>query len=137
MKIDKAMDNMQEVARLVQEIFWEDGRFVDPSEIQYDEADADAAGLHRSMWASLRALRDLTELVEFYSRPVVAEGYPVKNSRGRYELDGIEFTSGFPIECLRVSSSGAAWIRGTVEHDGMDYVCNKMPLDSIRIRARG
>lgn len=88
-----------------------------------------AAELLRSAYIELDAL----------TSPVDAEGVLIRNSNGRFELEGRELSSGYPIEYLETDDRMSVWRRGRIEHYDGDYRIWKRPdvqLEGLRVRVK-
>lgn len=70
-------------------------------------------------------LSKVRRVIQGIYAPVVAEGRLIKNSSGRYEIEGTGyyFTSGSTVEVLvtRWKGDPQEWVKSSVEHDGTDY----------------
>lgn len=64
---------------------------------------------------------DAYNLLKRLNEPVKAEGYLQKNANGRYEVDGIELTSGSYVEYFDEDEDGGRYLPSSLEHNGDDY----------------
>lgn len=88
----------------------------------------------------LDCLEPVTNLVNYYRKPVRKMGLIQKNRNGRYELDDIEFICGSIIEILfdRYRDGREEWMRTHIECAGGKYFAQGYPRDlagaMVRIR---
>lgn len=66
-------------------------------------------------------LEDAYHQLKKLSSPVIAEGRLKKNSINRYEVNGVELTSGSYVEYLSEDEDGNYYIPSSIEHNGEDY----------------
>lgn len=59
--------------------------------------------------------------LEKLSESVIADGYLIKNKNNRYEVGGVELTSGSYIEYLYKDEDINYYVPSTIEHNGEDY----------------
>lgn len=98
----------------------------------------------RNMFALIEdRLSDVRRDIQGLFVPVVAEGRLIKNSSGRYEIEGTdyEFTSGRGIEVLYTyyDDEPKVWIKSTVEHNGADYYLTNLTgvsMEGLRARVK-
>lgn len=64
---------------------------------------------------------DAYNLLKRLDEPVRAEGYLEKGSNGRYEVDGLELSSGSYIEYFSEDEDGGCYVPSRLEHNGGDY----------------
>lgn len=97
----------------------------------------------------LNKLQDVVNDLIYLRYPIKTEGYLKKNRYDRYELNGIELTSGNGIEWLcdsddmyynlSTDSCSPYWKVGRIEHNGKDYYivgCNSENITNIKVRLR-
>lgn len=87
-------------------------------------------------------LSDTLNLIQSLTSPVIDQGTLVKNSTGRYELNGREFTSGSSIEFLYDDdfSEVTRWVNSRVESKKGEYFIVGYPhvqLDGLIVRRKG
>ena len=141
MKTNEAYFGLREVARTIQKNFMEDGRMIDPHEIEFvNEMDPDEQQLHGELYGVLKYLEAACELLSYYDRPVAATGKLCRNENGRFELQGHELTSGEAIELLVFDpewDKAPRWVRTRIEHDTDYYaVYQHMSLEGKMARIR-
>lgn len=90
----------------------------------------------------LKVRRELVELKgeeveEKELKEVIGEGVLVKQPNDRYEVDGIELSSGYPIEVLH----NGKWISSRIEHTNGDYYIydlgSEQRIEGLTVRVRG
>lgn len=79
--------------------------------------------------------------IEYLKRPIKHEGVLHINSRGRYETNEVEYTSGQRIEYLAFDESREheTWKISSVEHTGKDYYIvgdKNLSMENLRVRKR-
>jgi hypothetical protein len=78
--------------------------------------------IRHALYRAADKLNDAKRAIEYYSSPIKEEGYLTQNSRGRFELNGHEFTSGSKIEVYLnenlENDIEEGWLSGRVEHTG-------------------
>lgn len=100
----------------------EEGKRICPEEIEIMNAsDPDEVEKWYAIQKVYALLDEAFSLVKYYESPVIGEGKLVKNPNGRYELAGLELTSGSLIELLEEEDETPRWVRTVIEHNGDDY----------------
>lgn len=100
----------------------------------------------------MEKLYDIKCTINYLSKKIQHEGTLYKNSSGRYELCGREFTSGSIIEYLATDDrhmretedcvyvNTPYWKVGRIEHDGNDYyivgASKDLVLQGLKVRVR-
>ena len=132
MNTNEAYSRLREVVHTIRKNFMEDGYMVDldPNEQQ----------LHSEMHGALSSLETVCELLAYYEMPVLATGKLQRNSSGRFELGGVELTSGAPVELLVYDpewDKAPRWVRTRIEYDTDYYaVYQHMSLEGKTARIR-
>lgn len=123
----------------------------DLSEISLDYENADQLFLLDEAYTILSQLQDIAADIDYLRKPVVHQGTLHRNSSGRYEIDGLELTSGHIVEYLSHDDSHAAfdekgeyinvpyWRKGRIEHNGTDYYIvgdSSLSLEGLQIRVK-
>ena len=119
----------------------------------YDEH-ADLRGLHadhkdseqlfqlRELQAIMRKLAEISDNIEYLSRPVRETGTLHKDESGEYRTEnGYCCRSGILIEVLLQGDPNEApcWVQTKVEHDGEDYYLlgyDDIPMEGLHVRVR-
>lgn len=88
-----------------------------------------------------RKLEDAYWLLEKVYKPVKAEGHLEKNSIGRYEVEGIQLSSGSYVEFFSDDDEdGGCYVPSRVEHGGEDYYIvalgKEKPIEGLKVRIR-
>lgn len=114
---------------------------VDPHEIELaNDLDPNEQQLHSEMHGALSSLETVCELLVYYDMPVLATGKLQRNSNGRFELGGVELTSGAPVELLVYDpewDKAPHWVRTRIEYDTDYYaVYQHMSLEGKTARIR-
>lgn len=124
----------------------------DLSGLDIDRTNAEELFLTDELYGILDRLSDISHTLNYLDRPVKAEGRLYKNSNGRYELNGHEFSSGCGIEYLADDDrhmtydesdeyvSVPYWCSSRIEHDGNDYyivgASKDLELEGLQVRYR-
>lgn len=67
----------------------------------------------------LSRLSDIKIDLDWLHKPILAQGYLLKNENGRYKVKGQELTSGHPLDYY--DKDFEEWKHSRVEHNGDDY----------------
>ena len=124
----------------------------DLSDVDYDNTNADELFLLDELRDILDKLADVSHTIKYLERPIKVEGALHKNANGRYEVNGIELSSGYGLEYLSLDDrhmryndnddyvSTTYWGYGRIEHDGTDYYIvgadKDTKLEGLRVRIR-
>jgi hypothetical protein len=122
--------------------------YYDLSGIDYDPRDPDQRLLAHEFRRILDRLEGVQCTLAYLKRPKKAPLPLYKNSRGRYETESREYTSGSGIEYLQEMEAWPdgepetvkEWKISRIEHNGQDYyiVANgATPLEGLLVRERG
>lgn len=113
------------------------------SEITKNLSSADDYFLANELFAVMREIESANHLLDFLSRKITGEYTIHKNSRGRYECEAREFTSGSVIEYYAYDEyyERYQWVKSRVEYDSKrgDYYivgANELSLEGIKVRIR-
>lgn len=141
MNTNEAYSRLREVVRTIRKNFMEDGYMVDPHEIELaNDLDPNEQQLHSEMHGALSSLETVCELLVYYDMPVLATGKLQRNNNGRFELGGVELTSGAPVELLVYDpewDKAPHWVRTRIEYDTDYYaVYQHMSLEGKTARIR-
>lgn len=119
----------------------------------YDEH-ADLRGLHadhkdseqlfqlRELQAIMRKLADISDSIEYLSRPIQENSILYKDESGEYRTErGYCYRSGLLIEVLLQGNPNEVpcWVQTRVEYDGEDYYLvgyDDIPMEGLRVRVR-
>lgn len=133
MELEKAYDIFYNIEREI-------NRIADPygdlsNEFKFNHKNADEKYKHDTAQKIVYQLSQVKDTLEWINQPILAEGYLTKNANGRYELDGIELTSGHPIEAW-VNDDG--WIKTRIEHrkDYCLYDLQEQDIKETLVRIR-
>ena len=89
--------------------------------------------LQAKIWELNSSLAKLT-------KPVLVEGILIKNENGRYEVEGLELTSGQYIEYFRDDEFGGHYVPSQIEYHGQDYYIvglgKEKPIEGLKVRIR-
>lgn len=126
--------------------------YEDLSGLEYNKTDAQELFLKDELCQLLSKLSDVSWTLDYLNRPVKVEGVLHKNSNGRYEVNGMELTSGHGLEYLATDDRHCRydehdeyvvtpyWCASRIEHDGTDYYIvgadNLDSLENVRVRLR-
>ena len=125
--------------------------YEDLSALEYDNANPDELMMLDELRSMITKLEEISHTINYLSRPIKMEGILRKNSNGRYEIKGHEFSSGCGIEYLATDdwhyrydkndeyAQTPYWCASRVEHNGEDYYivgANDVKLEGLRARVR-
>ncbi|MGH0680963.1 DUF5348 domain-containing protein [Bacillus luti] len=83
-------------------------------------------------------LDDVSYRLDKMLKPVQTLGVLQKNETGRYEVNGTQLSSGYPLEYY--SEEENCYIPSRVEHNGDDYYIVSLgreePIDGVRVRIK-
>ena len=124
----------------------------DLSGLDIDRTNAEELFLTDELYGILDRLSDISHTLNYLEKPIKAEGALHKNANGRYEVQGIELSSGCGLEYLATDDRHCRyndnddyvitpyWCSSRIEHDGTDYYivgANDLDtLENIRVRIR-
>lgn len=106
----------------------------------YPPADANERQLHRMARHIVDRLYDVSWQLTYLEKDILWEGSIAKQPNGRYRCgsDGVELTSGNPVEVY--IEDDETWELSTVEHNGTDYYIKVLgsnaPIDGVCVRVR-
>lgn len=125
----------------------------DLSALEYNDADPDELFMLDELRKIMSRMDDITHTLSYLRQPIKAEGTLHMNANGRYEVQGIELSSGCGIEYLATDDRHcrydannnyvptAYWCSGRIEHNGTDYyivgAAELETLENVRVRIRG
>lgn len=148
------MAEVQELNLKIQQIMYHSQftEYDDLSGLDYDKADAEDLFLLDELQRILSKLEDVTHTLNYIDRPIKTEGALHKNANGRYEVNGIELSSGCGIDYLATDDRHCRyndnddyvptpyWCSSRIEHNGKDYYivgANDLDtLENVRVRIR-
>lgn len=85
-------------------------------------------------------ISDAYYLLKNLDKPVRAEGRLEKQSNGRYQVDGVELTSGSYVEFFDDDEDGGCYVPSRVEHNGEDYYIvalgREKSIKGLRVRIK-
>ena len=124
----------------------------DLSGLEYDRADAEQLFMLDELYQILSKLDDVSHTLNYLDKPIKAEGALHKNANGRYEVQGIELSSGQGLEYLSLDDRHCRynanddyvptpyWCSSRMEHNGTDYyivgATEFDTLENVRVRIR-
>lgn len=124
----------------------------DLSGLDINKASAEDLYLVDELRGILDKLSDVSRNLNYLEQPIKTEGILHKNRNGRYEFNGIELSSGYPLEYLATDDRHMRyndnddyvitpyWRYGRIEHDGNDYYIvgadKDTKLEGLRVRIR-
>ena len=116
----------------------------DLSALEYDKADAEDLFMLDELYRILDKLSDVSYTLNYLEKPIKAEGALHKNANGRYEVQGIELSSGCGLEYLATDDRHCRynnndeyvptpyWCSSRIEHNGTDYyIVGASDLDTL------
>ena len=148
------MVEVQELNLKIQQIMYHSQftEYDDLSGLDYDKADAEDLFLLDELQRILSKLEDVTHTLNYIDRPIKTEGALHKNANGRYEVNGIELSSGCGIDYLATDDRHCRynknddyvptpyWCSSRIEHNGKDYyivgATDLETLENVRVRIR-
>lgn len=138
------------IKRILQHAEFEN--YADLSGVEYDETSPEDLFVKDELRDILYKLDDVYWALNYLGRPVKVEGVLHKNSSGRYEVEGIELTSGHGLEYLATDDRHCRydendeyvvtpyWRSSSIEHNGTDYYIvgadDLKELENLRVRLR-
>ena len=152
--IKEIMDEVQDLNVKIQQVLYHSNfeMYDDLSGLDYDNTNADELFLLDELRDILYKLADVSHTIKYLERPIKVEGALHKNANGRYEVQGIELSSGCGLEYLSLDDrhmryndnddyvSTTYWGYGRIEHDGTDYYIvgadKDTKLEGLRVRIR-
>ena len=152
--IKEIMDEVQDLNVKIQQVLYHSNfeMYDDLSDVDYDNTNADELFLLDELRDILYKLADVSHTIKYLERPIKVEGALHKNANGRYEVQGIELSSGYSLEYLSIDDrhmryndnddyvSTTYWGYGRIEHDGNDYYIvgadKDTKLEGLRVRIR-
>ena len=152
--IKEIMDEVQDLNVKIQQVLYHSNfeMYDDLSDVDYDNTNADELFLLDELRDILDKLADVSHTIKYLERPIKVEGALHKNANGRYEVNGIELSSGYGLEYLSLDDrhmryndnddyvSTTYWGYGRIEHDGTDYYIvgadKDTKLEGLRVRIR-
>lgn len=124
----------------------------DLSGLEYNKADAEELFLLDELQQIMYKIDDISHTLNYLEKPIKAEGTLHKNANGRYEVQGIELSSGCGLEYIATDDRHMRyndnddyvptpyWCASRIEHDGTDYYivgANDLDtLENVRVRIR-
>lgn len=84
------------------------------------QCDPDEAGLMRTLYKVQEKLEDAEYLIDYYSRPIKAEG-KIKRKGDRYYIGEYKLTYGETVEIFVKEKCYSAWVRGEITYKDDGY----------------
>ena len=152
--IKEIMAEVQELNVKVQQILYHADyeMYDDLSGLDYDNTNADELFILDELRQILYKLDEVSHTLKYLERPIKVEGALHKNANGRYEVQGIELSSGYGLEYLSLDDRHCRyndndeyintpyWVASRIEHDGQDYYIVGAKefdtLENVRVRIR-
>ena len=116
----------------------------DLSGLEYDKSDPDELFMLDELQKILSRIDEISCTLNYLENPIKTRGTLHKNKNGRYEVNGIELTSGCGLEFLANDDmhcryddndnyiSTPYWCYSRIEHDGSDYyIVGASDLDTL------
>ena len=114
----------------------------DLSGVEIDSTDPDQLFLLDELQRIFSDLDSVSQRLTYLSQPIKTEGKLLKQSNGRYAVNGVELTSGCSVEYLSDHAGyephQTRWKSSRIEHNGSDYyiVGGSFSLNGITVRIR-
>ena len=152
--VKEIMTELSDLNISIQKILYhtEFEEYDDLSGLDIDDTSAEELYLVDELRVILDKLADVSHTIKYLERPIKVEGALHKNANGRYEVNGIELSSGYGLEYLSLDDrhmryndnddyvSTTYWGYGRIEHDGTDYYIvgadKDTKLEGLRVRIR-
>ena len=152
--IKEIMAEVQELNVKVQQILYHADyeMYDDLSGLDYDNTNADELFILDELRQILYKLDEVSHTLKYLERPIKVEGALHKNANGRYEVQGIELSSGYGLEYLSLDDRHCRyndndeyintpyWVASRIEHNGQDYYIvgakEFETLENVRVRIR-
>lgn len=148
------MAEVQELNVKVQQILYHADyeMYDDLSGLEWDKTNADDLFMLDELRQILYKLDEVSHTLKYLDIPIKTEGALHKNANGRYEVNGIELSSGCGIEYVSLDDRHCRynendeyvptpyWVASRIEHDGKDYYIvgadEFETLENVRVRIR-
>ncbi|WP_145052516.1 DUF5348 domain-containing protein [Paenibacillus xylanexedens] len=103
----------------------------------YDREDPQDQYVRLTLGMAVDQMETMARKILQIDKDVVSEGYLTRNRNGRFELNGHELTSGYPIEYLDLDDPNC-WRQSRIEHSGDYYVYGdkSLQLEGLRVRIK-
>lgn len=152
--VKEIMSELSDLNISIQKVLYhaEFENYEDLSGLDINRSDADELYLLDELRGILDKLDDVSHNLKYLERPVKSEGVLHKKLNGRYEFNGMELSSGYPLEYLATDDRHMRydendeyvitpyWSYGRIEHDGNDYYITGADkgtkLEGLRVRIR-
>lgn len=152
--VKEIMTELSDLNVTIQKILYhtEFEEYDDLSGLDIDDTSAEELYLVDELRCILDKLSDVSHNLKYLEQPIKSEGVLHKNRNGRYEFNGIELSSGYPLEYLATDDrhmryndnddyvSTPYWCYGRIEHDEKDYYIvgadKDTKLEGLRVRIR-
>lgn len=143
MNIFELKDALNKINEQAKKIYRETGYEThgELSNIDFDPKDPEQAYLFEELYSAVYKLDQVSWGLDYLNRPIRCEGILTLNDKDRYELCGIELTSGCGLEIMYYDDfyERNTWLASTLEHNGKEYYFVAKPdfeLDGARARLR-
>lgn len=148
------MAEVQELNVKVQQILYHADyeMYDDLSGLEWDKTNADDLFMLDELRQILYKLDEVSHTLKYLDRPIKTEGALHKNANGRYEVQGVELSSGCGLEYVSLDDRHCRyndndeyvptpyWVASRIEHDGKDYYIvgadEFETLENVRVRIR-
>lgn len=152
--IKDLMAEVQELNLKLQQILYHSQyeMYDDLSGLEWDKTDADQLFMLDELRQIMYKIDDISHTLNYLDKPIKTEGALHKNANGRYEVNGIELSSGCGLEYLATDDRHCRyndnddyvptpyWCASRIEHDGKDYyivgATDLDTLENVRVRIR-
>ena len=152
--IKEIMDEVQDLNVKIQQVLYHSNfeMYDDLSGLEYDKTNADDLFMLDELQQILYKLDEVSHTLKYLDIPIKVEGALHKNANGRYEVQGIELSSGSGIEYVSLDDRHCRynendeyvptpyWVASRIEHDGQDYYIVGAKefdtLENVRVRIR-
>jgi len=132
--------SVRKASELLQEISLKIKEFSQLVKIDNESPDVDTRSLQVYFkMLDEQYMQDLIKKITYINYPIITEGFLHRNENGRYEVNGIELTSGDPIEILRDDTYYATFIDYAGQYGGGYYAFHfpNFVLEGAKVRVRG
>lgn len=132
--------HVNEVLELLNKMKYDLKRIQSEEEFEHDYNNAEERFKNNMARKVAHHAEELYYLAEWLAKPIKAEGRLVKNSSGRYEIEGTDyyFTSGSAIEVW--DTEDEVYVRTRIEYTNEDYYAYafgpEVKLEGLRARTR-
>jgi len=143
--LDRAYEVLKEVSQKL-DYFKDRQGFIDTEALIYeldDNSSAEEIYMANEAYLALEKLEEAKNIIDNATAPVLYEGILVKQTNGRYMIQGTsyEFSSGSPLEYwVKNDAEVETWMDSRIEHNGYDYYIydygREKDIEGMKVRVK-